>query len=433
MHTGVVAVEPQAPTAAGVRGPDLQPTHPSTAEGAEYALVLGFVCLRAVTLVQVLVSLPSTLPRSTRPLLDLCLVSLYVAHSGVVAAVLCRARRWRSGTVIVDVLTGCVVLLSQVLITGPVDRMSTWGAWGFAATLGCSLAAGAALRRRRAVLLSVGALMASYVLASGGAQGSDQLFAALVNSLGYVALAAAGWISAGHLRRLGTEADRQRAAAARCAALAEAERHRRLLHDQATVLSMLSRSVDDPRLLDALQRQAAAGANQIHSFLQGREHAGDSRTLGSALRAAAQNFTDLPITLNVDLVDHLEIRPRVGTAVREAVSTLLHNVRLHAGATSCVLHADVTELAEGWRWEVVVRDDGRGFDPSLRRSGRPGFGLRRQVFGPLAAVDVDVTLVSAPGEGTTVTLTGSARASQEGPWPAMHVRAVRNDPVDLAC
>ncbi len=416
--------------------PARQVPPPSAAEGAEYVLALGFVWLRAATVLLVLASLFFALPRSPRPVLDVCLVSLYVAQSAVLAAVLCRTRRWRTTGVLVDVVTGCVLLLSQVLITRPVDRMSTWDAWGFAATLGCSLAAGAGLRRRPAAIASVAALMVSYLWACRGAEGVDHVSSAVLNCLCYAALAATGWATARYLRRLACDADQHRTGAARSAALAEAERHRRLLHDQASVLSMLSRSVDDPRLLEALRRHAAAGANQIHAFLQGQEHDADSLTLGSALRAAAQDFTDLPITLNVDLVDDLEVRPPVRTTIREAVSTLLHNVRLHADATSCVLHADVIMVGAERRWEVVVRDDGRGFDPlaASRRPGRAGFGLRRQVLGPLAAVGVDVTVVSAPGEGTAVTLTGSSHAcaGQEQPWP-MPERASTHATVDLAC
>ena len=123
-------------------------------------------------------------------------------------------------------------------------------------------------------------------------------------------------------------------------------------------------------------------------------------TLGTAVRSAVAQFSDLPMTCTLDLVDELDVSAPVAEAVQGAVTNLLRNVRQHAGALSCVVHADGNP-ATGW-WEVLVRDDGRGFAPV---STHRGYGLTRQVSASMERIGVQVTIRSAPGEGTGVILT----------------------------
>lgn len=379
---------------------------PTSADGANYAVVLGFLCLRAVNVVQLVASLPGGLARSTRPTLDAALVALFCAETAILTVYLRRGRVWTPPLVWCDVAVGCVVLIGQSAVTAPTDRLDTWDAWGYAVTLSCALAAGVGLRHRRQVLTAAVALMACYLWESLLVGQVTQWSTAATNSVGYLAFATAGWVTAGYLRRMGRDADQFREQVGVLAARAEAERHRRLLHDQATVLGLLSRDVTDPRLLDALRRQAASGASRINSFLEGRPQIGDGRTLGAGIRLAALEFTDLPLTVNVDLVDALVVDEEVGAAVRSAVTTLLHNVRLHSQASSCVVHADGD--AQAGSWEIVVTDDGNGFEINTTEGTRAGFGLRGQVVEPLNELGVRVHLASSPGVGTTVTLTRAA-------------------------
>lgn len=367
---------------------------------------MAFLCLRISSVVQLLTSVPGALPRATRPLLDVGLVLLFTAHSTVLALRLRRHRGWTRSLAWTDVAVGCVVLLGQAAITAPTDRLDTWDAWGYAVTLSCAMAAGVGLRRLREMLVASLLLMGCYLWESVLMGQVAQWSTAVTNSVAYVAFAAAGWVSARYLRRFGADADTYREQAAAMAATAEGERHRRLLHDQATVLAMLSQDVADPDLLAALRRQAASGASRISSFLHGSPHPTDAGTLGGSIRSAAEDFTDLPLTVNVDLVDDLPVDPQVAVAVREAITTLLHNVRVHAQATTCVLHADT----EGTAFEVTVRDDGVGFDPGTSlaagRTTGGGFGLSRQVVEPLRHLGIAVEVTSSPGAGTTITLTG---------------------------
>ena len=123
-------------------------------------------------------------------------------------------------------------------------------------------------------------------------------------------------------------------------------------------------------------------------------------TLGAAVRSAVAQFPDLPLTCTTDLADELDLQAPVAEAVAGAVTTLLHNIRRHAGAANCVVHADA-DPDTGW-WEVLVRDDGNGFTPQTTPRG---YGLAQQVEAAMGRIGVQVSLRSAMGEGTLVTLT----------------------------
>ena len=82
----------------------------------------------------------------------------------------------------------------------------------------------------------------------------------------------------------------------------------------------------------------------------------------------------------------------------------LANVRRHASATAVVLRVSRVGAGESAQVSVHVEDDGVGFDPA----DAPGVGLaglrdRAEEVG--GAVDV----VSAPGQGTRVTVRVPAR------------------------
>jgi len=101
---------------------------------------------------------------------------------------------------------------------------------------------------------------------------------------------------------------------------------------------------------------------------------------------------------------------RVDTAALEGVPALsrndevvllrgaqeaLSNVRRHAGASAVVLRLSTV----GGAVSVHVEDDGVGFDPSAA-DGHGLAGLRSRV----AEVGGELDVVSAPGEGTRVTV-----------------------------
>jgi hypothetical protein len=387
----------------------------TSSAGVEMAIVAAFLGLRVVNLVQLAASLPAGITQSPNPGLDALMVTAFFVETVVLAVV---ARRRASlllrRLVWADVALGCVLLLGQKLISGP-DLMMSWNAWGYAVTLSCAIAAGFGLQRRLETVVAAGALTACYLLVTLHPSGSvAQLSAVGTNSLSYVAFAGLARAVSGYLRRLGRDADEARQRAAVLGAEAETERHRGLLHDQATVLGLLSQNVTDARLQAALRQQAADGAMRIAAFMSGIN---DSilvvGTLGAAVRSAVAQFSDLPLTCTVDLGDELDVAAPVAEAVQGAVTTLLHNVRRHAGAASCVVHADA-DPATGW-WEVLVRDDGLGFTSETTPRG---YGLTRQVGAAMERIGVQVTLRSAPGEGTMVTLTHPSIEVTAGRSPA---------------
>jgi signal transduction histidine kinase len=155
----------------------------------------------------------------------------------------------------------------------------------------------------------------------------------------------------------------------------------------------------DPKMEELLRSQAAAGAVRIRTFLTGHPTGpiGDG-TLGGCVRAAATHFTDLPLTLSIDLATDVQLEPAVADAVEQAIRTLLHNVRNHAHANKVVIHADTCGKTG---WEMSVLDDGQGFDATVTPVG---FGLGQQVHAALMAHGISASITSRPGEGTMVVL-----------------------------
>lgn len=366
------------------------------------AIVAAFLGLRAVNVVQLAASLPAGLAQSPNPGLDALMVTAFVVETVVLASLALRHASLMLHCLIwADVGLGCVLLLGQKLISGP-NLMMSWNAWGYAVTLSCAIVAGFGLRSRAETVVAAGALTACYLLVTLHPFGSvAELSAVSTNSLSYFAFAGLARAISGYLRRLGRDADEARQRAAALGAAAETERHRGLLHDQVTVLSLLSQAPTDARLQTALRLQAADGAMRIAAFMSGiSDSILVAGTLGSAVRLAVVQFSDLPLTCTVDLVDGFDVQAPVAEAVQGAVTTLLHNIRRHACAASCVVHADADPVT-GW-WEVLVRDDGRGFTPA---NTPRGYGLTQQVEAAMDRIGVEVTVRSAPGEGTMVILT----------------------------
>jgi two-component system sensor histidine kinase UhpB len=87
----------------------------------------------------------------------------------------------------------------------------------------------------------------------------------------------------------------------------------------------------------------------------------------------------------------------VHTAIYRVAQEALANVARHAGATA----VEVTLSTNGGRAELMVRDDGKGFDPASVNGdglGLKGMSERARLVGG----ELDVR--STPGSGTTVTL-----------------------------
>lgn len=90
--------------------------------------------------------------------------------------------------------------------------------------------------------------------------------------------------------------------------------------------------------------------------------------------------------------------PGVADALASATHEALNNVARHAGATIC----NVNVHRRGWGVEVVVSDNGRGFDPSRLPTGR--LGLRESVLRRVDEVGGHATIASGKGQGTRIEL-----------------------------
>ncbi|MET0189847.1 MAG: ATP-binding protein, partial [Pseudonocardia sediminis] len=103
----------------------------------------------------------------------------------------------------------------------------------------------------------------------------------------------------------------------------------------------------------------------------------------------------------------------VADAVLGAAREALRNVDRHAGADEVALRLD-----DGPRPRVTISDDGAGFDPA---SADGSAGIAGSIVGRMASVGGTATVGSAPGGGTTVTLTWEPDEPEPGPAPTGRV------------
>jgi len=370
---------------------------------AERAVVISVITVRLTFFAQLALAMPHGLAHASRPWLFGLLSVLALAESSLLAALAWRRRRITAGAALADLGFVCLLIAAEPFYSSTADRVGTWVAWGFGAGCAAALTAGTGLRRHRDASAAAAVLAGVYLAVSAP---TPQTTTAVVNSVAIVGFVAASHLVAGFLRELAEIAERARTAAAVAAREAERERQRGLLHDQATVLALLSAQHDDPVLEDSLRVQAAAASLRIRAFLGDTRSATPDTVLAQArpllvdvVAAAMDDFDDLPITVNTDLVLRQRVHPEQADVLLAAIRTLLHNIRQHAGATAATIHGD---RITGGRWELSVTDDGAGFDPATTELG---YGLRTQAGQALTASGFAVAIDSGPGEGTRVTIT----------------------------
>jgi signal transduction histidine kinase len=102
------------------------------------------------------------------------------------------------------------------------------------------------------------------------------------------------------------------------------------------------------------------------------------------------------VTVNLDIAEHLPLAPEQEVAVYRIVQEALGNVQKHSDAdwASVSLRA----MNSGETVNLVVRDNGKGFDP-----GQPGYGNGlMNMRARCREAGGELTVESAPGEGTTI-------------------------------
>lgn len=373
---------------------------------AELGIALVSPVMRAVVLVQILLSVGSGAQLADHP-------ATYILFALVVAAVslLLITECLLTGSVLrgwwhlPDIAVAWAAVPVMSLLMPATHVVGTWEAW--AAGLGINVAALAATWLRPGVAVAHGVALGIWYLAWVVKVGPS--WETMVNNaLTVPAYALVVALLVGYLRSLAADADRSREEAVEASRALELERYRLTVHDASSILRLLSDEDTPAEVLPGLRVQAHREANRLRNYLavDGPRERPGSRTVGSMLEDALEGFDDLPLTLAVDLGGHAELTDEVWTATSRAVTTVLHNVRLHAKATQVVVHADCVDGT----WEVVVSDDGVGFD----QASQPlGFGLDTQVGHALSEIGVDARIRSTPGRGTSVTLVGPVAVGSE--------------------
>lgn len=177
----------------------------------------------------------------------------------------------------------------------------------------------------------------------------------------------------------------------------------RTMHDTVlqTLGTIVLRASGGTQPVEERMRDVRVVALQQHQELRKMLAQDDERILGglaSQLAVLVQEF--LVRGLNVELVaTELATDPpaAIARALVGAVREALANVRKHAGVERAVVR--VTSSPEGV--EVVVRDQGRGFDSSASTAG---YGLKNSIRQRVEAVGGHVQVWSAPGQGARVRL-----------------------------
>ncbi|WFN92085.1 ATP-binding protein [Gordonia sp. LUNF6] len=213
--------------------------------------------------------------------------------------------------------------------------------------------------------------------------------------------------------RLGAELDESRSkaesAVAQGVAEVEAARVDALIHDYVlSTFVAVAADRDDPRVADQ-----AAGALEALDRLADEAGTPDdvgAREAVARLRAVIARIDgDLPVTVEID--DHAIACPdTVISALAEAAAEAVRNSVVHAGAAAAtaVFIGIGPDLIQ-----IVVTDDGVGFDPESVSADRLGLALSiRHRVGVLRGGEAVV--VSRPGQGCTVRLRWSPAAVSVG-------------------
>jgi signal transduction histidine kinase len=199
--------------------------------------------------------------------------------------------------------------------------------------------------------------------------------------------------------------------AAQTAVIAERSRLARELHDAVSqtlfsaslIADVLPRIWDrDPqegarRLEEVRQLSRAALAEMRALLLELRPSALVDANVADLLRQlaeAASGRARLPIQVDVG-GGCSSMSPEVKVAIYRIAQEALNNVTKHSGASeaSVILRCEPQEI------ELVVRDDGRGFNVDNIPADRLGVGIMRERGD---AIGADVEITSAIGEGTEV-------------------------------
>ena len=210
----------------------------------------------------------------------------------------------------------------------------------------------------------------------------------------YVALRASDQLDS----RVRVEARAQAASTASAAGERERARLDALVHDSViSTLLMAGRGTATPEEL-ANQARLALTALRVDS-LTGFSSASDLAERLSQLRLQLAPTAQLSITLR----DELALPQSVATAISGASAEALRNAVRHAGESGKSLNIWIEFTAGSTGLRVIIRDDGRGFNPAEVSAER--MGISRSIVARMAATGSGSAHVqSSPGNGSRISI-----------------------------
>lgn len=379
---------------------------PTTSSGVERAIAYLVAGLRIGTVAQMVPAVHEGMAVSPRPVGYLLCWAVAVGCSVVVSVTAAvRGRPPGTGAALADMLLAAALLAAGVWVVLPEHRIGTWVSFQTGYALSVVLTA-AVTRSRVPVLVGLPAVLTAYVAQLVGVSEGALLTTAAGNILTFLVYTALLRLIPGFLRRIGREADAARAQAAELARREEQRRAQVVMHNGAAVLRLLTEPDLPAEVRSALVDQGLAELHQMRAYLHPPSSddadgaAAGTVQLVDLLERACARFTDLRIERNTGLGADVVVAEDDAQAVARAVDSALLNVREHADADLVVLHLERT----GGTWTLTIHDDGAGFDPDVVTFG---VGLREVVTGELGRRGFAVVVDSAPGEGTTVSVSGS--------------------------
>ncbi|MEV6969084.1 ATP-binding protein [Hamadaea sp. NPDC051192] len=385
---------------------------PTTKVGVERVFTYFIAGVRLGTVAQMVPAVRVGLASSPNDAAYLaCWLAAACVSVAVSVATLIRQRPLGAVASAADFALACalLVLAPQVLVAG--ERFGTWVAYQPGYALSVILTASGV----RSLVLWAGSLLGVVIcyLVYLGDAGAGMATTAIGNELTYVVYAVVARMLFNYIRRIAHDADSSRALVAELARVEEERRARVLMHNGVAVMQLLaSSSPGEPR--SGLADLAEVEVQRMRAYLRGRPSpayeadGGGQVTLAPLVERMCDRFADLHADTLLDLGATVRLPTEDAEAVENALESLLLNVRAHARAHNVVVHLD--EDPHG-RWALTVSDDGVGYEPA---SVAPGVGLRDVVIGELQSRGLDVAIASAPGEGTTVTISGSRSQPDRG-------------------
>ena len=176
------------------------------------------------------------------------------------------------------------------------------------------------------------------------------------------------------------------------------------LHDSVLqTLALIQRNTEASSEARSLARRQE---RELRAWLYDDRHRADGGPDGDApgtLALALDRLTDEveadhpAVEVAVVLVGDCPLDPGV-TALVKAVREAVVNAANHSGESVVSVYVEV----DGGRVEAFVRDRGRGFDPAAVGDDRQG--IARSIVGRMARHGGRARVLSAPGEGTEVSV-----------------------------